>query len=316
MAAPPLATGAAGEHPWKACSFRSRSPQAGCWRFRPAPTPSSPRRRLALRATTSSFRSARLLLLAVALATGSLDALEARPGAVVAHPRAAGRAPSTSSPPSCFIRASARGRVGLIITGQMLASGCSTSAVCSASRRALPPAPAGGRRRAAGAALIVCGRGGAGRPAKRGMDSAGAAAGAVLPVQGAVNALLRADLGGAPSRWARCRSWSRPSRWPRCWPAARAGLRRRPQVEGVPAMPWWGWLGGFARCHLRDHGVHRDSGNRRRRRRRPDGGGPAGRFGVRSTSTAGSACRRRAVSGLRIAGVVLLLAGVALIKLA
>ena len=53
----------------------------------------------------------------------------------------------------------------------------------------------------AGAALIVLGQKGAAdnvAPSKLGLIGLALLAGAVLPVQGAVNALLRGDLGGAP----------------------------------------------------------------------------------------------------------------------
>jgi bacterial/archaeal transporter family-2 protein len=70
-------------------------------------------------------------------------------------------------------------------------------------------------------------------------------AGAILPIQGAVNALLRADLDaplavGAVS-----------------FVVASAGMvlvflltaiateMPKPQMRALPSMPWWGWLGGF-----------------------------------------------------------------------
>jgi transporter family-2 protein len=70
-------------------------------------------------------------------------------------------------------------------------------------------------------------------------------AGAILPIQGAVNALLRADL-QAPLAVGTV-----------SFVVATAGMvlvflataiateMPKPQMRGLPSMPWWGWLGGF-----------------------------------------------------------------------
>jgi bacterial/archaeal transporter family-2 protein len=68
--------------------------------------------------------------------------------------------------------------------------------------------------------------------------------GAVLPIQGAINAQLRADLDAPITVGA----------WSFIIAAAAmlavlvvnvAGDRRRPRLDGLAAVPWWGWLGGL-----------------------------------------------------------------------
>src|SRR5262249_59062728 len=70
-------------------------------------------------------------------------------------------------------------------------------------------------------------------------------AGAILPIQGAVNALLRADLGASLAVGAVS------------FGVATAGIvlgflltaistkGPKPQMRSLPSMPLWGWLGGF-----------------------------------------------------------------------
>ena len=68
-------------------------------------------------------------------------------------------------------------------------------------------------------------------------------AGAALPVQGAVNARLRADL-DEPFAAARGSSWSPPRR---CSPCSPSPLDRARRGRGAASarVPWWGWLGGL-----------------------------------------------------------------------
>jgi transporter family-2 protein len=73
------------------------------------------------------------------------------------------------------------------------------------------------------------------------------AAGAVLPVQGAVNSLLRADLGapmavGAVSFIVATVAMLLVILAVRLFSGATAAVAG----EGFQALPWWGWLGGFA----------------------------------------------------------------------
>jgi bacterial/archaeal transporter family-2 protein len=80
--------------------------------------------------------------------------------------------------------------------------------------------------------------------ARAGWVSLGLAAGAILPVQGAINAQLRSDLDapitvGAISFLVATLSMAVVL-------AAYLALTDapRPQVSGVGRLPWWGWLGG------------------------------------------------------------------------
>ena len=97
----------------------------------------------------------------------------------------------------------------------------------------------------AGAAAIV--RGGAGQASfKPGWLLLALAAGAVLPLQGAVNSLLRADLGapmavGAISFIVATIAMLAVALAVRMLSGAGAAMG-----EGLANMPWWGWLGGFA----------------------------------------------------------------------
>lgn len=140
--------------------------------------------------------------------------------------------------------------VGLIIAGQMLASlGLDLTGLFGVARRAPDTAMLfGGASVVAGAAAIA--RGGKTDRSVASLQSVGwfalgLAAGAVLPAQGAVNGLLRADLGapfaaglvsfvGAAGLMA----------------AIVAALRLRHGRVGTgglgfAAMPWWGWLGAL-----------------------------------------------------------------------
>lgn len=109
--------------------------------------------------------------------------------------------------------------VGLFIAGQMLAS------LTLDSFGLLGVPPTGLRVGAAvgtlvvllGVAMVVFGQGGKDnvKVDRLGWIALALMAGAVLPVQGAVNALLRHDLGVRRSRWVRSRFSSPRSPWPR-----------------------------------------------------------------------------------------------------
>jgi transporter family-2 protein len=84
-----------------------------------------------------------------------------------------------------------------------------------------------GRRAAGSIALALC-------------------AGAVLPVQGAVNALLRQDLGAA---FAVALVSFAVAALTMAAALALTLARRdapRPRLHDLPGMPWWAWLGGFS----------------------------------------------------------------------
>lgn len=141
--------------------------------------------------------------------------------------------------------------VGLIITGQMIASLALdlTGVLGVAQRQPDLGIAVGAAGVLAGAAAIV--RGGAGGAPLAGGRAAGwlvlgLVAGAVLPVQGAVNGMLRNDLGapfavGLVSFAAATLAML----------AVVAGLRFRGSPigaggTGFAAMPWWGWLGALS----------------------------------------------------------------------
>lgn len=280
------------------------------------------------RATGSPFAATALqlsvgafVLLAGALATGGLASLAALPEAEWWH--ALGGTASAFyvvSTVLLFPRLGAVVSVGLFIAGQMLASfGLDALGILGVAGTGLRPTAALGTLAVlAGAGLIVLGQeGGTGRPAasRLGWIALALLAGAVLPLQGAVNALLRQDLGGASlavgavSFVVATLAMSATLAAVSAWPGA-----PRPELGRLPAMPWWGWLGGFAGAA---YVVTMFTAI------------PAiGAATTVSLTVAGQQVAsvfvdrygwfrlpRRAISGLRLAGVVLLLAGVAGIKL-
>lgn len=204
-------------------------------------------------ATTLQLSVGSAVLVLLTLATGSIVALRLLPEATWWH--AVGGTASAFYVVSTillFPRLGAVASVGLIIAGQMLAS----LALDSFGWLGIPAhgfafGPVLGTLIVlVGASLIVFGQaGGAGALSLARMGWIGFAllAGAVLPVQGAVNALLRHDLGGA--------SFAVGATSFVVATVAMAAVlilslvlpqTPRPHLQGVPAMPWWGWLGGLA----------------------------------------------------------------------
>jgi transporter family-2 protein len=150
-----------------------------------------------------------------------------------------------------FPRLGAVVTVGLFIAGQMLASvALDTSGILGVAPQSFDLATAAGTVAVLlGIIAIVKGQsaGANGQPVAglAGWVLLAFVAGAILPIQGAVNALLRADLDaplavGAVS-----------------FVVATAGMALvflltaiatespKPQMHALPSMPWWGWLGGF-----------------------------------------------------------------------
>jgi bacterial/archaeal transporter family-2 protein len=70
-------------------------------------------------------------------------------------------------------------------------------------------------------------------------------AGAILPIQGAVNALLRADLDAPLAVGAISFVVATAGMALVFLLTAIATATPKPQVRALPSMPWWGWLGGF-----------------------------------------------------------------------
>ena len=255
----------------------------------------------------------------VALLTGSLIALAELPEVPWWH--AAGGTASAFYVVSTillFPRLGAVVSVGLFIAGQMLASlALDASGALGVPRAGLGPATLGGAALVLlGAGAIVLGQEGAASGLnlrKLGWIALALAAGAVLPVQGAVNALLRADL-GAPSAVGAVSFLVATLAMAAVAAAAVLALRAPvPRLEGVRAMPWWGWLGGFAGAAYVTTVFTAIPAI-----------GAAAAVGL---TVAGQQVAsvlvdrhgwfrlpRRPVSGLRLAGVAALLAGVAAIK--
>lgn len=206
-------------------------------------------------ATTLQLSVGTLALLAVALGTGTLTALAGLPGVPWWH--AVGGTASAFYVVSTillFPRLGAVVAVGLFIAAQMLASFVlDTFGLLGVAPKALTPAMAGGTLAVLlGAAAIVAGQAGSLRQAlagKAGWIVLALLAGAVLPVQGVVNGLLRQDLGapfavGAVSFFVATLAMALAlllARLFRRGPAAPAT-----QGTALRGMPWWGWLGGFA----------------------------------------------------------------------
>jgi bacterial/archaeal transporter family-2 protein len=222
-----------------------------------------------------------------------------------------------------FPRLGAVVTVGLFIAGQMLASLLIDSlGWLGVDREALDAAAALGTIAVmAGAAMIVRGQG-AGRAARAtavrtsaGLPALALVAGAVLPVQGAINAQLRADL-DAPmtaALWSFIVATAAMALVLAAFLAV--GKAPPPRAAALDRMPWWGWLGGLCGATyvtsvfllIPEIGV-----------------APTVALTVGGQQIASVfvdrygwlRLPRRAISGLRLAGVALLLAGVVLIQVA
>jgi transporter family-2 protein len=168
-----------------------------------------------------------------------------------------------------FPRVGAVAAVGLFIAGQLLASVLLDGFGWLGVERDQPGGVtlAGAGAAVAGIALVVRAQGGA-RAVRASWVALGLAAGAVLPVQGALNAALRAEIGEpiavaafsflvataamalvlaathapAPRLAAARGAAQRPSGGGALRRAAGGGAA--PRVEALRAIPWWGWLGG------------------------------------------------------------------------
>jgi bacterial/archaeal transporter family-2 protein len=183
-----------------------------------------------------------VLLTALAAVLGSLGALGALDDVAAWHLVGGfGSAVYITAGILLFPRLGAVLTVGLFIAGQMLVSvALDASGGLGVEREAISAAQVGGAVAVtAGAALIARSQSGGG--GHWGWAALGLAAGAALPLQGAVNAQLRADLDApvAAGAWsfvvaavamAAVLALSRPS-----------GAR----VDRLGGVPWWGWLGGL-----------------------------------------------------------------------
>jgi transporter family-2 protein len=271
-------------------------------------------------ATTLQLIVGTAALLLVALLTGTLSALSQLPHVTWWH--AIGGTASAFYVVSTillFPRLGAVVTVGLFIAGQMLASfALDTFGLLGVVPKTPSAAMVGGTLIVlAGAAAIVAGQSSGTRQVvagKTGWIALALLAGAVLPVQGVVNGLLRHDL-GAPFAVGAVSFFVATVAMVLVLMLALAFLRApRPDVGGLPAMPWWGWLGGVAGAVYVTTVFTAIPAI-----------GTAATVGL---TVAGQQVAsvfvdargwfrlpKRDVSGLRLAGVIVLLLGVAVIKL-
>ncbi|KRD65535.1 MULTISPECIES: DMT family transporter [unclassified Ensifer] len=271
-------------------------------------------------ATTLQLAIGTGLLFLVALFTGTVAVLGAVPQAEWWH-LIGGTASAVYvvSTIVLFPRLGAVVSVGLFIAGQMLASLALDSfgllGVAQTGLRA--GAAAGTLVVLIGVGMVVFGQGGKDnlKADKLGWIALALVAGAVLPVQGAINALLRQELGGAPFAVGAISFFVATLAMAAVMLVALARQKTpRPNIGGVQTMPWWGWLGGFAGATYVTTVFTAIP---------VIGAAAAVGFTVAGQQVASVFVDRygwfrlpqRSVSGLRLAGVVLLLAGVALIKL-
>jgi len=202
-------------------------------------------------ATTLQLIVAALILLAVTLASGTVGALGRAQQATWWH-LLGGTASAlfVISTIVLFPRIGAVMSVGLIIAGQVLAS------LAIDTLGLLGVHPTGGHPGIAygamlvmlGEMLIVSGQTGAVAGKLEGKWVVLALlAGAVLPLQGAVNALLRLDLGGAAFAVGTVSFVVAAIAMAAVFTASQA-FDRKPiaGLGGLYTMPWWGWLGGLA----------------------------------------------------------------------
>jgi transporter family-2 protein len=208
-------------------------------------------------ATTLQLALAAVLLLLATIVTGSVAALSLLPGATWWH--AIGGTASAFYVVSAillFPRIGAVVSVGLFIAGQVVASmALDVFGLLGIAPTGLSIAGAvGGILVLAGAALIVLGQHDAARQITHGQTgwiALALAAGAVLPVQGAVNALLRHDLGGAALAVSTV-SFVVATLTMAAALIVTTALAGAPKptlsssLHGLGSLPWWGWLGGFA----------------------------------------------------------------------
>jgi bacterial/archaeal transporter family-2 protein len=145
-----------------------------------------------------------------------------------------------------FPRLGAVVTVGFLIAGQMLASllldGLGWLGVEPEALGA--PELAGAVAVVVGAALIVRAQGGRVGAQRLPWLALAVAAGAVLPVQGAINAQLRADL-DAPVTVGAFSFLVATAAMAAALLVALALAAPRPRVEPLRRVPWWGWLGGL-----------------------------------------------------------------------
>lgn len=206
-------------------------------------------------ASTLQLAIGAALLTALAALVGTLAAVDLLPAAEPWHLLGGlGSAIYITAGILLFPRLGALVSTGLFVTGQMLASLILDSlGLLGVERTGLDPAAvAGALTVVAGIVLVVRAQAGpptplTGRGAGRraGWLLLGLLAGAALPLQGAVNAQLRADLEAPVTVGAF--SFVTAAATMTAVLLSLLALRRapRPRVAPLRGLPWWGWLGGF-----------------------------------------------------------------------
>jgi transporter family-2 protein len=200
-------------------------------------------------ASTLQLAIGAVLLLGLALVVGAIAHLDRVPDAPAWHLAGGlGSAVYITAGILLFPRLGAIVTVGLFIAGQMAASlvldGLGWLGVA---REPLGVAAWTGAAAAiAGTALIV--RAQAARPALEPTRTAwialALAAGAVLPIQGAINAQLRSDL-DAPVATGAFSFLVATAAMLVALAAVPRRTVRRPTPAALRRLPWWGWLGGL-----------------------------------------------------------------------
>jgi transporter family-2 protein len=203
-------------------------------------------------ASTLQLGVGAVLLVVLAALAGSLGALGLLEGAEPWHLLGGlGSALYITAGILLFPRLGALVAVGLFVAGQMLASlaldgfgllGVEQEHVSAAGI-------AGAVAVLIGVSLVVRAQAGAeaiGAAVQErwGWTALGLLAGAVLPVQGAVNAQLRADL-DAPIAVGAFSFLVATGAMAVALAVILATGAARPQLEPLQRVPWWGWLGGF-----------------------------------------------------------------------
>jgi bacterial/archaeal transporter family-2 protein len=190
-----------------------------------------------------------LVLIVIAVAAGAFAALHLLAGATPWHlVGGVASALYISAGIVLFPRLGAIVTVGLFIAGQMLASFVldTTGWLGLEPRPADAPAVLGIATVLAGAGAIVRAQARPPAGARRAPAIVFALlAGAVLPVQGAINAQLRADLDApvAAALWSFAVATAAMAAVFVCFLAG--GRAPAPRVRALRRLPWWGWLGGL-----------------------------------------------------------------------
>ncbi|HYG86167.1 MAG TPA: DMT family transporter [Azospirillum sp.] len=202
-------------------------------------------------ATTIQVLIAGGLLLVVAAATGTIVAFGSLPAVPWWHVMGGfATAIYVASTILLFPRLGAVVTVGLFIAGQMLASlGLDIFGALGVPRQAPGIATIAGTLAVfVGAAAIVFGQKGSTNDlsaSKLGWILLALLAGAVLPVQGAINGLLRGDIGAPFVVGTISFAVATLSMVGVLLLTMALTDAPKPQLTGLATMPWWGWLGAF-----------------------------------------------------------------------